>query len=484
MIHFSRDFVPFWDDTCIDSARTSATLSVNRPQRAGSVLRFDQPWEGDSPDYFTIIRDGGLYRMYYNGFSLNESDFPARVRLCYAESTDGIHWVKPDLGMYEINGSRHNNVIMPINDNFTVMIDQNPACPPEHRYKALLEFPDISTSSVAKEGQKGLGLLCMTSADGLHFNEHSIISTGLQYDSQNTLHYNPHLGKYYAFMRGFRVVEQTTRETLNETSVRSIYVSESEDFVRWSEPVPLDFGEAEDCPLYTNCVSAYPYDDRLYIGFPTRYVERKEWTPNYDRLCGKERRLERMKLSPRLGTVVTDCVFMHSRDMFRWHRFDEAFMIPGPENGLNWIYGDCYPAFSAPIETQADLPGEPPELSMYAVSNHFMPEPSELIRYTVRRDGFASYKATYKPQVLTTLPFTFESDVLALNFRTSARGYIIVRVLTEGGDVIPGYETCELFGDALARPVDFPSPLGELSGRAVRIEFTMSDAEVYAMRFL
>ena len=29
----------------------------------------------------------------------------------YAESADGIHWEKPDLGLFEVNGSTANNLV-------------------------------------------------------------------------------------------------------------------------------------------------------------------------------------------------------------------------------------------------------------------------------------------------------------------------------------------------------------------------------------
>ena len=41
---------------------------------------------------------------------------PYRRILCYAESTDGIHWTKPDLGLVEWNGSRENNILLPSDD--------------------------------------------------------------------------------------------------------------------------------------------------------------------------------------------------------------------------------------------------------------------------------------------------------------------------------------------------------------------------------
>ena len=31
---------------------------------------------------------------------------------CYAESRDGIHWTKPELGQHEFNGSKRNNIII------------------------------------------------------------------------------------------------------------------------------------------------------------------------------------------------------------------------------------------------------------------------------------------------------------------------------------------------------------------------------------
>ena len=79
--------------------------------------------------------------------------------------------------------------------------------------------------------------------------------------------------------------------------------------------------------------------------------------------------------------------------------------------------------------------------------------------------------------------FTFDGETLKLNFRTSARGGIVLQILDEKNLPIEGYRTCELFGDALERIVDFERPLSGLQGKTVRFEFTMSDAELYAMRF-
>ena len=473
----TREFglIPFWDDALIDWAHTDAELSANRLRREEVVMTLDRPWEGNSTDFFTVFRDGDIYRMYYEAWGWK--DKPLCINVCYAESRDGIHWERPSLGICEYNGSTDNNIIVKgIPDNFTVMKDTNPACPPEMRYKAVM-------ATNADPGAANNSLQCLVSADGIHFTPHSVISSGFAYDTQNTLHYDEVRGKYFCFIRELRRREASPDLRFFERTLRGICVLESADFEHWSEPVSLDFGGAEEYPLYTNVVSAYPYDRRYFVGFPSRYVERREWTKNYDRLCGKEARKERFDVSPRYGLAVTDCVFMSSRDAYHWHRFDEAVITPGPENGRNWVYGDCFPACGELLQLPSAFEGEPEELSLYVFENHWMDVPTRLVRYTCRREGFASVKAPYRKKILRTKPFAFDGDALTLNFRTSARGGIYLRILDGEGSPIPGYETCEMFGDSVDRAVDFDESLQKLSGETVIFEFEMSDAELYAMRF-
>lgn len=485
MIHITKGMIPFWDDHLIDPEFTDAILSVNRPEKAGIVMEFDRPWESDGTDFFTIIKDGDIYRMYYEAWSLFDPSYNEGINVCYAESRDGINWERPNLGLHEFRGSKDNNILIPrINDNFTVMLDKNPGCAPKQRFKALMRSEDPSGYANYDPGKPKLSLLCLTSADGIRFEKQSVVSRGYQYDSQNSLHWNSYSGKYYCYFREVHHCSEISGSFLNETDIRGILVSESEDFINWSDPVPLNFLGSENYPLYTNCVIEYPYDPKYYIGFPTRYVERKGWTPNFDRLCGREKRLARMEREPRLGLATTDCVFMSSRDNLNWFRFDEACLTPGIESGLNWVYGDCYPALGGLIETPARFTGEPPELSIYVDECHWMPPLKvNLARYVYRRDGFASVKAGYRAKHLRTKPFTFEGSELMINFRTSARGHIILRVLDDRNIPVEGYGTCELFGDALDRTVDFDKPLEALNGKTVRFEFTMSDAELYALRF-
>ena len=104
-----------------------------------------------------------------------------------------------------------------------------------------------------------------------------------------------------------------------------------------------------------------------------------------------------------------------------------------------------------------------------------------IYRYTLRRDGFACYKANYNCAKVVTKPFKFEGSDLYINFSTSAKGYIFITIKDEEGRIA---KTCELFGDSDNRLVHFESvPTKEFSERTVTLEFEMRDAEIYAFEF-
>ena len=84
------------------------SLNLHHPQPAGVAIHYDQPWEDRLAFYTTVLKDDDIYRMYYRGSLMGGRPHPT----CYAESRDGIHWTKPDLGLVEINGSTKNNAIL------------------------------------------------------------------------------------------------------------------------------------------------------------------------------------------------------------------------------------------------------------------------------------------------------------------------------------------------------------------------------------
>ncbi|MBE6396778.1 MAG: hypothetical protein E7046_07225 [Lentisphaerae bacterium] len=475
-----------WDDRVVDVAKTTASRVLHQPQFAGTVMTHEKPWEGDGSDYHCIVPDcdekGDYLRMYYNGVAIGcgwkdvHKQFSAdTVRICYAESRDGgLTWTKPNLGIVDFRGSKENNCILDMKsfgkawDNFMVLKDENPSCLPDERYKGVGKF--------------GEELWCFISSDGIRFRRGWPITVSGAFDSLNVVFWDDLRKVYHLYFRGYHKVAADRNGDLD---IRDVRHSVSKDFKSWSDPKMLDFGEgSEDYALYTNLIQPYFREPSLFVGFPTRYVERKSWTENYDRLPSPEKRKWRMDKAhggqPRFGLTVTDCIFALSRDGERFFREDEAFMRPGPENPGNWVYGDCYPAYRL-VKTPAPFGGDD-EISFYTFDQHWCGLASNLNRYRLRQDGFISRRGTYAGQRVVTKRLVFSGTKLLVNFSTSARGRMFVMVRDAAGSSL---RSVELFGDKVDREVDFVggSSLESFSGKPVTVEFELSDADLYSFRF-
>jgi hypothetical protein len=137
--------------------------------------------------YGTVIKTGNKFRMWYLGMiedSGKNAYTPGWYRpMCYAESDDGINWVKPELGLVELNGNKKNNIcliegdpkaVTLINDFLSVMYD--PEDPdPSKRYKAvyinIMLLTDVrgGLSKVARNEKRPAMSVAATSADGLRW---------------------------------------------------------------------------------------------------------------------------------------------------------------------------------------------------------------------------------------------------------------------------------------------------------------------------
>jgi len=86
--------------------------------------------------YGTVMRDKGVYRMWYQGTPRNWDSWNME-NICYAESDNGIDWRKPNLGLVDYAGKgRDNNLINIPGHSMNVFIDCD--APPSHHYRATL----------------------------------------------------------------------------------------------------------------------------------------------------------------------------------------------------------------------------------------------------------------------------------------------------------------------------------------------------------
>ncbi len=431
------------DHYLIDRMEGTATLRLHKPVAREVVMVHDQPWEGNTSGYHTVFRDGELYRMYYRGWGHDkEADkqlHPAVV--CYAESNDGIHWTKPVLGIVEFQGSSENNII--IGDfgthNFTPFKDTNPDCPPEARYKAVARG----------EGDDKGKLFAFQSADAIDWKRlqpKPIITDGA-FDSQNLTFWDALRGEYRCYFRDFRA------------GYRDIKTSTSPDFVHWSEPRWLRYGDAPKEHLYTNQIQPYYRAPHILLGFPTRYI-------------------------PDRGSL-TEGLLMSSRDGLEFHRRREAIIRPG-RNPDKWYNRSNY-IWLGLVETGAHIQRAGTELSLYSNESYYKGQGARTRRYTYRIDGFVSLHARMAGGEMITKPLLFEGNALVLNVSTSAAGSVRVEIQNEAGNPIEGYrlrDCTEIYGDDIERTVEWRrNDVAQLAGRVVRLRFVLRDADVFAFGF-
>lgn len=473
----------FVEDTLIDRLSGEAELRLHHPVAREVAIVHDAPWEGTSSGYHTVFQDGPLYRMYYRGLNIDVEQ--GRIKTgrhrpyyCYAESTDGIHWTKPELGIVEFEGSKQNNIILQGRGthNFTPFKDENPECAPEARYKAL--------GGLMSEG----GLFAFQSADGIHWSllQKTPVITNGAFDSQNLAYWDGETNQYRAYWRIF-TGGTTTKDTWKPSGIRAIRTGTSKDFIHWGDTADLTYVDSPDEELYTNQIKPYFRAPHIQIGLPTRYIERG-WSASMRALPDLENRELRASSTERYGTGITEALLMASRDGVHFKRWNEAFLRPGIERPGTWQYGQQYVAWHV-VQTASSLPGAPPELSFYSSEDYWHGAGGTLRRYTLRLDGFVSVEAPMKGGELLTKPLTFSGSSLTLNFATSAVGSVRVEIQDAEGTPLKGFALAdcpEHFGDSVSRTVTWKdgSDVSSLSGRPVRLRFELKDADVYAIQIV
>jgi hypothetical protein len=486
----------FVDDYLIETISGDAELRLHHPVPQEVVMVHDAPWEGSNSGNHSIFQDGDIYRMYYTAAQTTvtpyEVKLPDRAFCCYAESEDGIHWTRPVLGLHEFQGSMANNIVMAPSkmkgtnkiveiswksvSSIAVFKDENPNAPLDARYKAIVRLD---------------GLIPFKSPDGIHWSpmcDTAVITHGA-FDSQNLAFWDGVRGEYRAYWRYFTegsTPMPQTPETWKPAGHRAIRTATSIDLLNWHEEADLCYVDSPSEQLYTNVIKPYYRAPHIFIGFPTRYIDRG-WSESMRKLPEREHREWRAKGKKRYGTALTEALFMSSRDGVLFKRWNEAFLRPGIEREGTWNYGNQYIAWSV-VETKSTIKGAPNELSFYANEHAWTGASNALRRYTLRLDGFVSVNAPMSGGELVTKPITFNGSQLVLNFSSSAAGGIQVEIQDENGDPILGYtlDNCHpIFGDTIERIVTWKngSDVSLLEGKPVRIRFYMKDSDIYSFRF-
>ncbi len=466
----------FVDDYLIDSIE-NLEIRMHSPRSAGTVIPFDQPWEGNVSWPVSVFQDGDIYRMYYLGRSAPEYARESGLKpgevvipehapfLCYAESGDGVNWTKPSLGLIEFNGSKDNNIIFGGGHSLeagpgTVFLDTNPATPEAERFKAVASTGNNPRWPENLEKDPA-GMLLSVSADGLkwkRWQQEPVMHTDLPnaFDSINVMFWSEFEEQYVLYLR------------FMWQNIRTFARSTSKDLLHWSKPEPVSFGDQPLEHLYTNAATPYFRAPHLTLAFPKRYIPLRKKHAD-EKIPG-----------------ISETVFMSSRDGLNWTSFREAFIRPGRDD-RNWIHRTTSTAVGI-------LPTADDEISLY-VARHYTAPSVHLERFVLRTDGFASIHADADGGEFVTKLLRYDGKQLILNYATSAGGSIRVEVQDARGHPIPGFELQQcvpIWGDEIEEAVVWERPeetwtdalsLEGLREGPIRLRFVLQDADLYSMRF-
>ncbi len=458
-VHIGSDRQLFVDDFWINKS-TDVNRKLHRPISQGVVIPGDKPWDAGNIWAMTIIEDEGKYRAWYRcevepELALKRSGSGT----AYAESDDGLHWEKPNLGVFELNGSKDNNLIwLGPGANMAPFKDPNPDVPEDQRYKAVVRNRD---------------LLALSSPDGIHWSqmqEEPLMTDG-PFDSPQVLFWDDWKDEYVLYARGVGGADPNVDPATVKADpgsefkggVRWIRRSTSKDFKEWTPLENIDAGDTPYEHLYTNAGMRYMRSPGTYLMFPMRLFPQRTADPDWTYSPG-----------------ISDVAFMSSRDGIHFDRsFMEAYIRPGPDFD-NWHD-------RAVSVNQGMIFTAPGEISLY-VNEHMHLATQAPRRYTLRTDGFVSVNARYSGGEFTTHPFTFDGGRLELNYSTSAVGTVKVEIQDEAGSALPGFtlDDCpEMFADEIEGPVAWGGggDVSSLAGKPVRLRFWLNDADIYAFKF-
>lgn len=421
----------FIDDYLIESLEGDVSQHLMQPEPKEVVFVTDQPWEGNTSGYYTFFQDRDTYRMIYRGWQHDEKKKAAHKEVtCYAESKDGIHWTKPNLGLFEWNGSKDNNIVWlgPGTHNFTAFRDDNPAAPASARYRAF-----------GGKGGLGGGLLPFESPDCKQWKltqDETVITNGA-FDSQNLAFWDTDRKEYRAYWRYFG------------NRVRAIRTATSKDFIHWENEADLTYPEGTPIEhLYTNAIQKYFRAPHLFIGFPTRYEPKSQ------------------QVEP---------IMMSSRDGVHFRRFaDPVIPRTAPKdrnhNRSNYMAWGMFP-----------LPGKPNEISVYGTENYYESTPGRVRRFAYRTDGFVALRGGSAGGTLTTRPLNYQGDMLLLNYVTHEGGSLTVEALDQSGKVTG--TSVPMTGDSTHEAVKWKA-WPKLKSGVVTLRVRLMNADLFSIRFM
>jgi hypothetical protein len=495
LLHLELQKQLFFDNLLIESVQ-DITREFHQPRKyeGNPLIVKDKPWEHVvqfRTSGYTVLRDpkDKLFKAWYTDEGFTNENVRRGVtwppyRSFYAYSEDGIHWVKPPLGIYPENG-QDTNIYSTGFDERTVLLDPSEPDGPK-RFKSIgFWAPEVES--------QGGHIQATYSADGLHWKNYDELPSfgkfGPYLGDSTILSYDPDSKLYILTTRHPKmgIIAQNPRfpttksyigpyypEDFSRMEKRRIFQSESKDFVHWSEPRLMLYPDEED-----------NLDDYLY-------------GMSQFRIGSGDTRVGFLNLLHSVPDVM-NVQLAYSLDGTCWKRVHKPWLTVGPAGSWDQI--------------MVELTNDPLEMGdewwLYYGGSGFghhdwyingllegldVPEAKDVSKVgfflglaKLRLDGFCSLNAgPVREGILITRQLASPGAGVVMNAECGPGGYIDVEIFNQADEVMPGYSRKEFdrfTGDAVKHRLSWQSRTKVPPEAFRRLVFYMRSAKLYSLNF-
>ncbi len=379
--------------------------------------------------------------------------------ICYAESEDGVHWRKPNLGLHEYRGSKANNIVLTCPgshfDSTSVMHTPHDEQHPWKMISFIGRWPykeDLIKKQWGEDFKFGVdraGHYAWSSEDGIHWTPMNGGEHVLRASDRSMFWWDTEKKIYAGAAKS------------SHNNKRAQRYAWSRDCANWTI-TPTWINVADECDHPGDeAEAAYGFNyGAQYVGF-----------------C--EMRRIRKGLPVKINWEL-----MVSRDGRHWSRpFRELFFADGPKK--SWRYQVFKVFANPPIERDGQLwiyyGGKTGLDDAYTGTG-----PNQaLCLARLRADGFVSLDGGAAGGQMITKPVVLRGNGLHVNADASDGG-IRVGIRNLDGATVEGFSetTCrQITTDTLGSIVSWESDpsLTELCGRPVRLVFQIRDAKLFSV---
>lgn len=406
-------------------------------------------------------KDGKFKMWYLAGAGMIHKQDKQTFYTGYAESTDGIHWVKPELNL--VKGTCL--VDTANRDAATIWLDRKET-DANKRYKMF----NVERRPTDRRWQ----FILKYSPDGIHWSE-GVAQSGDLYD-RSSVFYNPFRDVWCLSMRYGTKVSSRSRSYLEakdpETAVSMAHRVRKgvpdKNVVFWftpddKEPRHPKFPEVNPGIYNFDCI---PYES-IMLG---QYAV---WQGPENNVCGD------------LGIQKRNEICLgYSRDGFHFSRPSHVpFMANDTTDGA-WNWGNMQSIGGVPL-----IVGD----SLYFYCSGRRLNDIMWDSYTstglakLRRDGFVSMHAGKEEGTLTTEPIVFDGKYMFVNADVKGKkSQLLVEILDDNGKPIEGFTKADCLGlkktDSTKSKIEWKNnkDLASLANKPVRIKFYLKDGDLYS----